>query len=111
MNDNFNFSKVISDLSELFTKINVLIDSKKHTLSEKVFTLKLFREKLGIISGIIRIFDENPKDFIKSFKKRFLDELDIQESDIIDAIYNRKMAKDSGDYKAADMIRDELKNK
>lgn len=111
MNDNFNFSKVVADISDIFTRINVFLDTKSIIDSDKTSTLMLFKEKLKIATNILGIIDEDPKKYIMNFKNRYLESLNIPESMISEYINKRIKAKEIKDYTSADSIRNELKEK
>jgi cysteinyl-tRNA synthetase len=103
--DNFNTAKVIAGLSDLFTRLNTFITSKKPKMKQKVHTLKLFREEFRVIADVLGIFDEDPETFINEYKNRFLEENDISLREIEEKIAARAEAKKNKDYETADGIR------
>lgn len=109
--DNFNTAKVIANLSDLFTKINTFITTKKAKMKEKIYTLQRFKEEFKVITDVLGIFDEDPEIFIKEFKKKFLMDHNISLVDIEENIEARARARKNKDYKTADSIRNELKKK
>jgi cysteinyl-tRNA synthetase len=108
MNDNFNFSKVMANLSDAFNTINDFIVSKEYSKPDKVFTLKAFREKLCCITDVINIFDEDPEKILQGFKTDFLKDIKMSEASLMQKIAERNNYKRDKDYKNADSIRDEL---
>ena len=58
---------------------------------------------------MLGICDEDPEEFIKEYKKRFLDEHDISLAEIEEKIEARTQARKNKDYETADRIRNELK--
>ncbi len=111
MNDNFNFAKVISKISNMFTEINALLDSKRFSQSEKVYTFRIFRGKMALISKVMWMFDEIPSAFLGAYRNKTINEAWVN-SDIIEKMINERLeAKSSKDYIKADRIRDELKSK
>jgi cysteinyl-tRNA synthetase len=107
--DNFNTARAIANLSDLFTRINAFITAKTPKMKEKIYTLQRFREEFGVIAGVLGICDEDPEEFIKKYKQRFLDEHDISLAEIEEKIEVRTQARKNKDYGTADRIRNELK--
>ncbi|MCX6823024.1 MAG: cysteine--tRNA ligase [candidate division SR1 bacterium] len=109
MNENFNFPKVLGALSNIFSEMNELMTSKKIPDQDKIYTLSSFREKLTKITDVIRIFDDDPKEYVDSYKKNFLKEKNIDDGFITEKINQRNQAKIKKEYTTADQIREELK--
>lgn len=109
MNENFNFPKVLGMLSNTFSEINDLMGSKKYTIEDKIFTLKSFRDTLNSITEVIRVFDDQPKEYIESYKKVFLKNKCIDDDFIQQKIDTRNQAKLQKEYTLADELRNELK--
>ena len=107
--DNFNTARAIANLSDLFTQINAFIAAKTPKMKEKIYTLQRFREEFGVIAGVLGICDENPGEFIKEYKQKFLEEHDISLAGIEEEIKARTRARKDRDYETADRIRNELK--
>ena len=108
MDNNFNTAKVIASLSNIFSFINNFIIDKNVDEKEKVFVLSSFLSKFKVISEVLKIFDENPNDFVKSFKLEFIKKEGITSKIINVKIKERELAKKRLDYIAADKIRDDL---
>jgi cysteinyl-tRNA synthetase len=109
MNENFNFPKILGTLSNVFSEVNDLLISKEHSAEDKIYTLKEFRENLNAITNVIKIFDENPEEYITAYKRDFLRNKDIDEDLIHKKIETRNQAKREKDYTLADKLREELK--
>jgi cysteinyl-tRNA synthetase len=104
MNDNFNTSKVIAEIGEIFKELNKMIASGSYSQSTIDDFLKEFRE----VSSILDLFNEDPKQYLKNLKEKVLD---IDESYLNQKIEEYKRAKENKDYSKVDEIRQELKDK
>lgn len=106
--DNFNTARALANFSDLFTGINAFIVEKKPKMKQKLHTLRLFRKEFKVVADVLGIFDENPAEFIKNFKERFLADRQIDLAAVNEKISARSEAKKNKDYETADKIRAEL---
>ncbi len=111
VSENFNTAKALANFSGLFQQINTFITSKKPKMKQKLYTLKLFREEFSKLTAVLGIFDEEPAAFLNQFKRRFIEENGITESEIEAKINERAEARKNKDFAAADAIREQLKEK
>lgn len=111
MDDNFNTPRVISEISDVFKELNKVIDSKEYSPEEKHAIFKVFHTKFDIISSVLRLFNEDPKDYLQKLKSRLLGEKEISEDYIEEQIRKRQEAKTNKDYKTADKIKESLISK
>jgi len=108
MNDNFNTAKVIADLSEVFKKINDFLTSKEIKNKNKKHTLEIFMKNFQNITKVLRLFDENPTEFLNNFKAKFLERNNMDLEFIKEKIAERNKARKAKDFTKSDAIRDEL---
>lgn len=111
MNDNFNTPKVIAEMTEVFKELNKIIDSKKYSTEEKRAIFKVFLPVFGKISSVLRLFDENPVEYVKKLKEKALAERGLTEEYIIEILSSYKFARKTKNYEEADKIKGELRNK
>lgn len=105
MENNLNTAQVIAELSTIFSRVNELLDDRKNDHRNTIYK---FRENLRVISGIFRIFDETPHDYVQSIKHRFIEEHQISLDEIDSLLEERNKAKLEKNYDRADAIRKEL---
>lgn len=108
VSDNFNTAKALASFSDLFAQLNTFITQKKPKMKQKIHTLKLFRQEFAKVAEVLGMLDENPAEFLESFRTRFLAENNLKLEDIQAKITERVEAKKNKDYETADRIREEL---
>ena len=111
MGDNFNTPKAISEVNEVFKKLNKVIDSKEYSLEQKRNIVEYFYRTFNEISLILRMFDESPPGYLSDVRNKVLHERGITRSWIEEKIRLRSSFKEKKDYKSADKVKEELKSK
>ncbi len=111
MNDNFNTARVISEITEVFKELNKIMDSDDYSNEEKGVVLNYFLEVFGKIKGVLRLFEEEPDDYLEKLKEKIMIEKGVTKEDIVNKIKQREEAKKAKNYKRADEIKEELKEK
>jgi len=111
MQDSFNTAKALGKLSKTFQKVNAFLYSKNIKPEDKVASLKVFREGLKQITDILKILDEDPTEFLRDSRNRFLKKHNISLNKLEEDIKDRKEAKASKDYARADEIRKKWQEK
>jgi cysteinyl-tRNA synthetase len=108
MDDNFNTPKVISELSDAFRELNKVLDSRNFTASEKAAIFVPFLASLRRISGVLRVFEEDPEAYVSALKTKVLSEKGIAKEFVEGKIVELLSAKAVKDYQKADAIKREL---
>ncbi|HNW43729.1 MAG TPA: cysteine--tRNA ligase [Elusimicrobiales bacterium] len=108
MDDNFNTPKVISELADVFKELNKLAGSKNHTAEEKAAVFGLFRRGFRNITQVLRLFEEDPEEYISALKARFLAEKNIDTALVAGRIEELRTAKAGKNYEKADSVKREL---
>lgn len=111
MDDNFNTTKAISEINDVFKELNRFIDSKEYSLEQKENTVEFFYRTFERISSVLRLFDEDPLSYLSSVKDKVLSERKIDKSYIEEKIRLRSLFKDKKDYESADKVKEELLSK
>jgi cysteinyl-tRNA synthetase len=106
MSDDFNTAAAIVAINRLFRLSNQLISEKPSainiTTTQKV--LSLIRE----LASALGLFQNETKNTLDQLKRQVLPELGISEEDIVRAIIERSIARQSKQWEQSDRIRDEL---
>jgi len=108
MDDNFNTVKVFANISEAFNALNEIMGSNKYSKEEQNGFVAYFKNKLKIISDILHIFEENPREYMHKLENDILLENNISRDVILSKIGERKNAKLNKEYAKADEIRNDL---
>lgn len=108
MDDDFNTSLAISNLYSVFKYINEIIANKKMKMGNKHHMLELANQNIGAVCAILGILEEDPDDFIKRIKEKYLIKNNVSVEYIEKKIQERQEAKASKKYDVADSIRQEL---
>ena len=110
MDDDFNSPRVISELADIFKGLNKIIISSKYSVQEKTLIFQSFLKTFNAISSVLRLFEEDPREYTKSLKKKILEEKDITAEYIKAMLSERQSAKEEKDYETADKITMKLKD-
>ena len=102
MDDDFNSAKLIANLFTYCSQLGKFKD--KNQLANLNFAIEKFKDILGI-------FRCEPDEFIKDIKSKYLTKLNITESEILDKIAQRNIAKQQKNYEKSDSIRNELQSR
>ena len=112
MDDDFNTPAAIANLHTVFKYINNLIKTAKKDRKEIIAnTLVKMLKDIKEVYGILGFFEQEPTDFIRNLRKKYLNKINIEEIYITEKIAERKEAKQNKNYELADKIRAELDEK
>ena len=112
MDDDFNSAAAISNLHGIFKYINnVMKMAKKDEKAVTANTLNSILNNIYEAYGVIGLFNQNPEEFIKEMKTKYLEKLDIEEKFIENKITERSEAKKNKNFEVADDIRSKLDEK
>ena len=113
MDDDFNTAAAISYLYGIFKYVNNIMKSaKKNTRQQTANTLaKIFENVKETYGTVLGLFNQEPDEFIKEMKIKYLNKLNVKEQFIIDEISKRTEAKKDKQYDLADRIRASLDSK
>ena len=112
MDDDFNTTVALSELYSIFKYLNNIIKSmNKGNKEQTINTLNRILTNLKEVYGILGLFEQIPSEFISELKNKYIKELDITETEIVEKINKRLEAKKNKDFKIADDIRNELNEK
>ena len=102
MDDDFNSAKLIANLFTYCSQLGKYKD--KNQLAALSYAIQKFKDILGILR-------KDPDEFICSIKAKYLKILNLSESEILDKINERNIAKQEKNYEKSDNIRTELESK
>ena len=108
MDDDFNTALALSNLFTYFKNINNMLKQKgdkEQIANELKNTIDSLKKTYGNILGI---FTQEPENFIKELKNKYIQKLNIDEKYVLEKIEARKIAKQNKDYETSDNIRKEL---
>lgn len=112
MDDDFNTSAAIANLYTIFKYANnIMKTSKKANRQMVANTLSKILEDINEVYSILDLFKQEPNEFIKYMKNKYLSELNIKPEYIEEQIEKRANAKKEKNYEEADKIRNELDSK
>lgn len=112
MDDDFNTSSVLGYLHNIFKYVNNYLKPPKKNIAVKTSnTLAKILDEIKRIYGVIGFFKQDPEQYIKEAREKYLKKLGISEALIQEKIQERKDAKSNKDYEKADKIRGELDEK
>ena len=111
MDDDFNIAAAYAYLFAIMKYLNTLLAEKKLDLSLKATMLKAIKEKTIELYNVLAIFEEEPEEFLRDLKSKYLAKLDITPAQIGEQIEARKNAKIEKNYTLADEIRNNLDEK
>ncbi|MBN2362672.1 cysteine--tRNA ligase [candidate division WOR-3 bacterium] len=111
MDDNFNTAKVIAELSNAFSEANRILSDKKTSEEEKVKIISLFKKDFEVISKVLNLLNDDPRDVVEKIKLKYLNRLNLKQEELQKTIDARNEFKKTKDYTSADGIRAELMSK
>lgn len=111
MDDDFNSPRVISELADIFKDLNKVIISSKYSPVAKKYIFETFFKSFGTISKILRLFEEDPREYIDGLKKKVLADKNVAVEYINEKLSERQSAKETKDYETADKISSELRER
>lgn len=113
MDDDFNTAAAIANLHSIFKYANNIImkTSKKEERAITANTINKILKNLHEIYGVIGLLSQNPDEFMKEMKEKYLNKLDIDEAFIENKIAERAEAKKNKNFQLADEIRSDLNDK
>ena len=101
-----------SQLHIYFKKINNLIKiAKKSNRQQIANTLVSILDEIKEVYSILGFFEQQPENFIREMREKYLNKIDMKEDYIIEQINNRTEAKKEKNFALADKIREELDEK
>ena len=106
MSDDFNTPKAIAVLSEPIRRANELLAGKE--IGGRYATIKALREAISVVTGVLRVFHQDPATVLSAIGDRIMRERGISAEDIVAKIEERKAAREARDFALADSIRDTL---
>ncbi len=110
--DDFHTAKAVGELFQFFSEVNKVIkinDLWKKEGSE-VFYNEIF-DQINMIKEIFGILEDMPEDFIRRVNLRRLSKKGVSEEYVLELIEKRQKAREEKNWKEADRIREELKEK
>lgn len=110
LDNNFNISNFIADLSIVFKDI-WKFQLEKYNIDDKIYSLSLFKKSFLELMKVIKIFDESPKEYIANYKLKILEINWLDESYLQKMIQERNKYKQQKNYEMADKVRNELINR
>lgn len=113
MDDDFNTAAAIANLHSIFKYANNIImkTSKKEERAITANTINKILKNLHEVYGVIGLLSQNPDEFMKEMKEKYLNKLDIDEAFIENKIAERAEAKKNKNFQLADEIRSDLNDK
>lgn len=112
MDDDFNTAAAIANLHSIFKYANNIIKtSKKEERAITANTINKILKNLHEVYGVIGLLSQNPDEFMKEMKEKYLNKLDIDEAFIENEIAERAEAKKNKNFQLADEIRSDLNDK
>lgn len=112
MDDDFNTAAAIANLHSIFKYANnIMKTSKKEERAITANTINKILKNLHEVYGVIGLLSQNPDEFMKEMKEKYLNKLDIDEAFIENEIAERAEAKKNKNFQLADEIRSDLNDK
>ena len=112
MDDDFNTSSAIANLHVVIKYANNLMKSaNKGNREQTANTIAKILKDVKEVYGILGFFNQNPEEFGKEMKEKYLKKINLNVEDIEAEILKRKEAKQNKDYSTADEIRSTLDSK
>lgn len=109
MDDDFNTAAAIANLHIIFKYINnIMKNGKKNERKIIANTLEKILNEIKSTYKILGLLQQEPEEFIKEIKEKYLKRLNITETQIEEQINKRADAKNNKDYETADKIRENL---
>lgn len=112
MDDDFNTAAALANLHGVFKYANNIIkEAKKNTRSQTANTLAKILKNIKEVYSILGLFTQEPEEFIRLMKEKYLKKLNIDTAYLENEITRRAEAKKEKNFDLADGIRNELDNK
>jgi len=108
MDDDFNTTKALGQLSEVFKLINELVSDAKLVPADAAFTLAETLKNLRTVTGALGFLTLDPKRFEEELKQLRTGQLGVSAAEIEQLIKERLDARAQKNWKRADEIRDLL---
>lgn len=107
MDDDFNTALAIGHVFELIKEVNRFLDLNPKGNSAKALILKA-KELLDIFGNILNLFQRKPSDWNRSLLR--VKRIPLSESEILERIEQRTIARQNKNWAMADSIRNELES-
>lgn len=107
MDDDFNTALAIGHVFDLIKEVNRFLDLNPQGNSAKALVLKA-KELLSIFGNILNLFQRKPSDWNKALLR--VKKIPLSESEILERIEQRRLARQNKDWSKADSIRNELES-
>ncbi len=111
MNDNFNTSLVVSELSHLFKYLNALLKNVNENPLHKLTSLNKIYKNVLAVANLLGIFLEEPEEFILEMKEKYIKVNNINMNEIKELIDQRQEAKANKNYQLSDELKSKLDQK
>lgn len=112
MDDDFNTTAAIANLHAIFKfSNNAMKAAKKDNRQATANTIKKILVKVKEAYKVLGFFGQEPDEFIKEMKAKYVTKLNLSEEEILAKIAERAEAKANKNYELADSIRAELDEK
>lgn len=109
MDDDFNTTAALSNLHGIFKYVNNAIKTaNKGNRAQVANTLAKIFEEVKEAYSILGLFEQNPEEFTKSLKQKYLQKINLDTEYIETEIAKRAEAKKQKDFENADSIRAKL---
>ena len=109
MDDDFNTTSALANLHAIFKYVNNLIKiANKGNRAQVANTLAKILEEVKEAYSILGLFEQNPEEFAKSLKQKYLQKINLDTKYIEQEIEKRAEAKKQKDFEIADSIRAKL---
>lgn len=109
MDDDFNTSAAISNLYVIFKYVNnIMKTANKSNRQQVANTLARILEEVKKVYGVLGLFKQEPRKFVKEMKEKYIAKIGIEVSYIEEQIAKRVEAKKSKEFEVADSIRTNL---
>ena len=110
MDDDLNTAAALANLHGIFKYVNNVMKQTKQK-EETANTLEKILKNVKEVYGVLGLFEQEPKEFTAKLKKKYLENLEVEEFYIEEQINKRAEAKKNRDFEQADKIRSELEEK
>ena len=112
MDDDFNTAAALANLHGIFKYANNIIkEAKKNTRQMTANTLLKILKNIKEVYGVLGLFTQEPEEFIKLMKEKYLNKLGLEISYLESEISKRAEAKKEKNFEIADSIRTALDEK
>lgn len=109
MDDDFNTAAALANLHGIFKYVNnIMKQTKQDKKAETANTLEKILANIKEVYGVLGLFEQEPNTFVDELKKKYLENLEIDENFIEEQINKRAEAKKNRDFELADKIRSDL---